>query len=241
MSTLRTAFASTLLVLATPACASVITQDGVVFTSTYTGNVLTLEIDAARRSGGWAAATAIDSLAIKTIGGFSGVTMTSSNGGNWSLSNTELKASGCGAASTAAAGTSFSRLCYAGTPVALADNMVFTFSFDGSPNLSAPHLKVHFVNARGSKTGSLLSMDFPYQAASSPAGTGTGASSGSSGDSTSLIPPPVLTEAGKVPELTPVDLPAIGESAGAAIPEPRTMALLTAGLVMLAVARRRRK
>lgn len=235
MSTLRTAFASTLLFLAMPACASVITQDGVVFTSTYTGNVLTLEIDAAGRSGGWAAATALDSLAIKTIGGFSGVTMTSSNGGNWSLSNTELKASGCGAASTAAAGTSFSRLCYAGTPVALADNMVFTFTFDGSPNLSAPHLKVHFVNARGSKTGSLLSMDFPYQAPNIPA------SSGSAGDSTILIPPPVLTEAGKAPELAPVALPAIGESADAAIPEPRTMALLTAGLVMLAVARRRRK
>jgi hypothetical protein len=240
MPTLRTAFASTLLVLAMPACAGVITQDGVVFTSTYTGNVLTLEIDAAGRSGGWAAATALDSLAIKTIGGFSGVTMTSSNGGNWSLSNTELKASGCGAASTAAAGTSFSRLCYAGTPVALADNMVFTFTFDGSPNLSAPHLKVHFVNARGSKTGSLLSMDFPYQAASSPAGTGSGASSGSGGDSTSLIPAPVLTEAGKAAELAPADLPALGET-DAAIPEPRTMALLTAGLVMLAVARRRRK
>lgn len=235
MSTLRTAFVSTLLVLAMPASASVITQDGVVFSSTYTGNVLTVEIDAAKRSGGWAAATAIDSLALKTIGGFTGVTMSSSNGGNWSLSNTELKASGCGAASSAAAGTSFSRLCYAGTPVALTDNMLFTFSFDGSPNLDAPHLKVHFVNAGGSKTGSLLSMDFPYQA------QGTPVSSGSSGDSTGLIPPPVLTEAGKAPEQTLVDLPAVGETVGAAIPEPRTMALLTAGLVMLGVARRRRK
>jgi len=76
----RRALGSLFIVAASNASAGVITQDGVVFTSTFTGNVLTLEIDAAGRTGGWAGATAIDALGIKTVGSFGSVTMRSSTG-----------------------------------------------------------------------------------------------------------------------------------------------------------------
>ena len=91
----RRALGSLLIVAASNASAGVITQDGVVFTSTFTGNVLTLEIDAAGRTGGWAGATAIDALGIKTVGSFGSVTMRSSTGADWTLSSAELNASGC--------------------------------------------------------------------------------------------------------------------------------------------------
>lgn len=164
--TLRTALLPLLFAAAGTASAGVITMDGVVFTTTYTGNVLTLEIDAAKRSGGWAGATAIDALAIKTVGSFDGVKMTSSTGADWALSSAELNASGCGGKAKGKAGNA--RICYSGEQVKLADNMVFTFTFDGSPTLGAPHLKVHFVNDSGAKVGSLLSMDFPWQAETVP-------------------------------------------------------------------------
>ncbi|WP_036212497.1 PEP-CTERM sorting domain-containing protein [Massilia alkalitolerans] len=162
---LRLAVSSLFIVAATNASAGVITQDGVVFTSTFTGNVLRLEIDAAKRSGGWAAASAIDALSIKTAGSFSGVKMSSSTGANWALSRAELNAAGCAGKGKGGA----ARLCFSGDAVDLADNMVFTFTFEGSPELAAPHLKVHFVNAGGAKLGSLLSMDFPWQAETKPA------------------------------------------------------------------------
>lgn len=163
----RHVLGSLIIVAASNASAGVIEQDGVVFTSTYTGNVLRLEIDAAGRSGGWSAASAIDAIGIKTVGGFGSVAMTSSTGASWALSSAELNASGCAGKGKGKADAG--RLCYSGGAMALADNMVFTFVFDGNPVLSAPHLKVHFVNADGAKVGSLLSMDFPWQAESLPA------------------------------------------------------------------------
>lgn len=270
----RHAVSSLLIVAASNAAAGVITQDGVVFTSSFTGNVLTLEIDAAGRSGGWAGASAIDALALKTIGSFGGVSMTSSTGAAWSLIPAELKASGCGAAKAGAAATSLTRLCYTGPGVALADNMLFTFTFTGTPALEAPHLKVHFVDAKGNKVGSLLSLDFPAQAASTPVGAAAGAagstpvtgstpavppagssagqagSSGAQGGTAStapeLIPAPVLTQPVASTPVTngsagslPASLP--DEDDDAELPEPRQLALMTAGLAMLGLTRRRRK
>ena len=207
----RHALGSLVIVAASNASAGVITQDRVVFTSTYVGNVLTLEIDAAKRSGGWAAASAIDALAIKTIGGFSDVSMSSSTGADWSLLPGELNARGCAPAKGKPGATAQTRLCYTGAGVSLADTMVFTFSFTGAPSLSAPHLKVHFVDANGAKVGSLLSLDFPWQAAGMPSG------------SQAVIEQPT----------TDIALPAH-------VPEPFTPGLMAAGLAMLAAARRRR-
>jgi hypothetical protein len=159
----RHAVSSLLIVAASNASAGVITQDGVVFTSSFSGNVLKLQIDAAGRAGGWAGASAIDALGIKTIGSFGSVSMTSSTGARWTLSSAELNPSGCAGNEKGKSKAEGGRLCFSGGAVDLADDMLFTFVFEGAPNLGAPHLKVHFVDARGAKVGSLLSMDFPWQ------------------------------------------------------------------------------
>lgn len=247
----RHAISTLFIVAASNASAGVIKQDGVVFTSTYVGNVLTLEIDAANRSGGWAGASAIDALSLKTIGGFSGVSMRSSGGASWALTPSELNARGCAAVKGNAGATDMTRLCYTGAGIALADNMVFTFTFTGTPTLSAPHLKVHFVDAKGSKVGSLLSLDFPWQAASVPVTSANGATGGQSGSGGSqagtspapeLIPAPAPARPVKEPVASNDTLPAGAQLDDASqVPEPRTLGLMTAGLITLAVARRRRR
>lgn len=261
----RLAISSLLVVAASNTFAGVITHDGVVFTSTFTGNVLTLEIDAARRSGGWAGASAIDALGIKTIGGFTSVRMTSSTGADWVLSSAELNASGC--AGKAKAKGDDARLCYGGSPIGLADDMVFTFAFEGSPNLGAPHLKVHFVNAGGAKVGSLLSLDFPWQAetvptpapapapvpapvqtpAPAPAG-GTGQGGGEA-----VVTPPnpvdpallpssgILAPGGEAVEHGDTAIVPPGGGRPGDVPEPQSLAIMGAGLAVMGLVRRRRR
>jgi hypothetical protein len=132
-----------------------LTYQGVTFTSSWSGNLLTLEIDAAKRSGDWLEATSIGALQLKDLGSFSDVTLVSAPGlaANWTLSSNELNANGCAGGSHA--GRS---LCFSGERVALADNMVFQFSFSGgAPELEAPHLKVNFFGEGERKVGSLLS------------------------------------------------------------------------------------
>ncbi len=132
-----------------------LTYQGVTFTSTWSGNLLTLEIDAANRTGDWLGASSIGALQLKDLGSFSDVTLVSAPGlaTDWTLSSNELNANGC--AGGAHAGRS---LCFSGERVALADNMVFQFSFSGgAPDLEAPHLKVNFFGEGERKVGSLLS------------------------------------------------------------------------------------
>lgn len=78
--------------------AGTLEYQGVTFTSSWTDNVLTLEIDAANRTGDWAKATTIGALQLKDIGSFDSVTLSSAPGGaaNWTLSSNELNANGCG-------------------------------------------------------------------------------------------------------------------------------------------------
>ncbi|VXC00146.1 PEP-CTERM sorting domain-containing protein [Massilia sp. 9I] len=135
--------------------AGTLTYQGVTFTSTWSGNLLTLEIDAANRSGDWASASTIGALQLKDLGTFSDVTLVSAPGAatDWTLSSNELNANGCGGG--AHVGRS---LCYSGDRIALTDDMVFQFSFaGGAPALDAPHLKVNFFGEGERKVGSLLS------------------------------------------------------------------------------------
>lgn len=141
--------------VALPASAGVLTYQGVTFTSSWTGNTLTLEIDAANPEGDWAGATSIGALQLKDIGSFSDVTLTAAPAGamDWTMSSHELNAKGCGGGGHAGRGA-----CFSGTRVALTDDMVFQFTFSGgAPHLDAPHLKVNFFGERDAKLGSLLS------------------------------------------------------------------------------------
>jgi hypothetical protein len=143
--------------LAAPAHAS-LTFQGVTFTTSYAGNVLTVEIDAANPTGDWSTATTIGALEVKGIGTFSGVTFTGPGAAaGWSVVPNELNASGC------VGGAQLGRnACASGAHVPLSDNMIFTYTFTGQPNLTDPTIKVAFYNGDNpDKVGSLLSMDVP--------------------------------------------------------------------------------
>ena len=178
--------------------AGVLTTDGVTFTSSWSGNVLTLEIDAANRSGGWSNATGLAALAIKGVGTYTSVSVSSSLNGTtgWTVSKAELNASGCAGAGKNSTG---SRLCFSGQQIALGDDMVFKFTFNGAGVTTAePHVKVEFVNAQGAKVGSLLSQTLP--AATTTAGTTTSTTGGNTSGTTTPVsttpvtnPPPAAT------------------------------------------------
>ncbi len=140
------------------ATAGTLTFQNVVFTTSSLANVLTLEIDAAGRTGDWATATTIGAIDLKDLGSFSSVTMSGPGAASgWAYSDNELNAGGCGGGSHTGTG-----LCFSGTHVALTDNMIFQFTFSGgSTNFTSPHLKVEFFNSAGNKEGSLLSENIP--------------------------------------------------------------------------------
>ena len=147
--------AAAALAMSATASANVLTFDGVTFTtSDLGGGMLQLEIDAAARSGGWADAVSIDAIGWKDIGSFTSGTAGGAGTG-WSFSMNELTAGGCDGGVSGGA-------CFSGTPVALADDMLFTFSFSGgTTDFGLPHLKVRFLDGEGDKVGSLLSMSVP--------------------------------------------------------------------------------
>jgi hypothetical protein len=168
-TTIRKTLLSTLLAAGAIASAQAGTLEyqGVTFTSSWTDNVLTLEIDAAHRSGDWAAATTIGALQLKDLGSFDSVTLSAAPGGaaNWTLSSNELNANGCGGGAHVGAS-----LCFSGEHVALSDDMVFKFTFNGAAtDFSSPHVKVNLFNGDGGrKVGSLLSQNIPLQPVPEP-------------------------------------------------------------------------
>jgi len=179
--------------------AGLLTYQGVTFNSAWSGNVLTLEIDAANRNGDWTRAKGLAALELNGIGNYTGVRVTTAPGGTtgWTTSSSELNASGCSGDTNGQAG---SRLCFFGQQIALADNMVFSFTFSGKDIQAVdPHVKVEFVNAKGRKVGSLLSQTLPASPAASTgtsdtttggttAGTTTGTQTGGGAATTPVVP-----------------------------------------------------
>lgn len=156
MKAIHLASALALVAGAAGAQANTLTFQGVTFTTTVLdANTLQLEIDAAGRTGDWASAVSMGTISLKDIGSFTTAGL-SGPGGSWGFSSKELSANGC------SGGTSTGNACFAHGPVALGDDMIFTFSFAGGvQSFASPHLKVEFFNANGRKQGSLLSMDIP--------------------------------------------------------------------------------
>jgi hypothetical protein len=136
-----------------PASAGTLEFQGVTFTSSWSGNILTLEIDAANPLGDWATATSLGALQLKDIGSFDDASLVAAPGAaNWTLSSNELNANGCTGGAHTGRG-----LCLSGEQVALTDDMVFQFSFNGGATaLDAPNLKLNFFGEGGSKVGSQL-------------------------------------------------------------------------------------
>lgn len=135
-----------------------LTVDGVTFTTSYAGNVLTVEIDAAGRTGGWASATDIIALQVKEVGTWTTVSFSGPGAAaGWTVLPNELNATGCAGGSSG-----IMRACASGSAEPLTDNMIFTYTFTGGvQDLSNPHLKVIFVDKEGEKVGSLLSENVP--------------------------------------------------------------------------------
>jgi hypothetical protein len=129
---------------------------GVTFTTRKSGSVIDLEIDAAGRNGDWTTAKFIDSSQLNNIGSFSSFAM-GGDGSGWAPFNKELNANGC------AGGPGEKRACAQGTPVALADDMHFEFTFDDGAalDLASADLKVRFLDENYEKVGSLLSQPIP--------------------------------------------------------------------------------
>ena len=156
-SRIRTTLLAALLGAGTLASAQAgtIEYQGVDFTSSWSGNVLTLEVDAANPTGSWAGASSLGALQLKDLGSFDSVSLTAAPGGatNWTLSSKELNANGCTGGSHAG-----SSLCYSGAHLALTDDMVFQFAFSGgNVDPTSPQLKLTMFGADGNKkVGSLM-------------------------------------------------------------------------------------
>ncbi|HJW12757.1 MAG TPA: PEP-CTERM sorting domain-containing protein [Albitalea sp.] len=153
----KLAVAATLASTAAVASANELTFQGATFTTSSVGNVLTLEVDAdpSHLTGDWSLARYIDGIDLKDVGSFSSASLTGPNGA-WTFSPNQLNASNC------SGGASTNNACFYSSPVALADNMIFTFTFTGgTQDFSAPHLQVHFLDAGFAKEGSLLSQTIP--------------------------------------------------------------------------------
>lgn len=242
-TTLRTLAAALATVMATSAGpsaahAGVLTWQEVVFTTNWTGNVLTLEIDAAKPGGDWAGATMLGALGIKDIGRFDSVTVSAAPDGvaSWTLDARELNANGCSGGNGNKGGNK--ELCLSGTPILLSDDMVFTFTFTGKPDLSEPHLKVNFLNSSSNrKVGDLLSQTILASTVVEP---------GPVTPPPVVNPPPVVIPPPQGEPLPPVKDPVVDPAPltppdGKQIPEPGTIALMLAGLGLLGAALRKRR
>jgi hypothetical protein len=248
--------------------AGLLTYQGVTFSSSWSGQVLTLEIDAAKHTDDWTWARGLAALELDGIGDYTSVSVNSAPGGaaSWTTSSSELTAQGCSGSTNGQAG---SRLCFYGQQIGLSDNMVFSFAFSGKAVSTVdPHVKVEFVSAKGKKVGSLLSKTLPASPATAaqPAATvvdtpvkapaiqpvlSTDTTSKAAASAMSLIevfPVQELLQTAELPPTVPAadagitaPLPAAADTANQTeLPEPRSIALLLAGLGLMGLTARRK-
>jgi hypothetical protein len=241
--------------------AGVLTYQDVVFTTSWSNNVLTLEIDAAKRTGNWSTATMLSALSLKEIGSFKSVTVTAAPKGvsTWAQTSRELTANGCAGGS---GGTrTRTALCLTGAPIALTDNMVFTFAFTGGTlDLDEPHLKVNFVDASKNKVGDLLSQTIKATpVVVTPVPTPTPTPTPTPVTPTPVPPTPVVTPVPVTPTEpillpatgnttvpktddtgTPNTIPVVQQPTATEVPEPWTIALMLGGLALMGVVQRKR-
>jgi len=218
--------------------AGVLSYQDVVFTTSWSNNVLTLEIDAANRSGNWSTATMLSALSLKDVGSFNSVTVTAAPKGvsAWTLGSRELTARGCSGGNGAT--RTRTALCLTGVPIALTDDMVFTFAFTGgTPDRDEPHLKVNFVDAAKNKVGDLLSQTIvaaPVVVAPVPTPTPTPTEP-------VLLPATGNTTVPKTDNTgTPTTIPVVQQPTATEVPEPWTIALMLGGLALMGVVLRKR-
>jgi hypothetical protein len=143
------------LVLTPAAWANSLTFQGTTFgINPVDSNTFAFSItNALDATGDWAPATSLANFSFKNIGTVSGLTLTGVTG--WSTSGLELNANGC-------AGGGSGGFCFTSSPATpLTNSLNFHIDYTGTLDLTAPHLKVRFLNAAGEKQGSLLSQTVP--------------------------------------------------------------------------------
>ncbi|HEY2928583.1 PEP-CTERM sorting domain-containing protein [Piscinibacter sp.] len=144
--------AAAALALSTAASANTLTFEGVTFDlNAGAGSTLELTLTGvASSTGTWADATFLNAFSLGDIG----VTTLSAPTGFVPVVG-ELNASGTGCT-----GGDSGKFCFEGhDPVS--DLMTYTMTYTGTLDLSAPNLKVLFVDDEGTKVGSLLSATIP--------------------------------------------------------------------------------
>ena len=144
--------AAATLALSSAASANTLTFEGVTFDlAAGAGSTLVLTMTGVESSTGtWADATFLNAFSLGDIG----VTTLSAPTG-FTLKVGELNASDSGCT-----GGDSGKFCFEGHE-AVSDLMSFTMGYTGTLDLSAPNLKVLFVDDEGTKVGSLLSATIP--------------------------------------------------------------------------------
>lgn len=123
-----------------------LTYNGVTFTTTWSGNVLSLEIDAANPTGDWSYASHLGGLEFSNIGTWSSVSMSGTGAdAGWTLDNQDLELFGCTGSSSGG-----QRVCATGDKLPLTDDMMFNFTFTGgAQDFDNPRLEMTLFKSLG--------------------------------------------------------------------------------------------